>query len=223
MPVASVNIPEQALPDLKRIAEFDDALFDSLLKAIGDTAPTLTKAQFSRALAAKVATADDEDIQAVLRTAFALYAIKERVGITSQELSEAVTSSEAASSPELQLAPDAKDRLRHRLALLLGFDGTLGVSAKALDVMTDHERIFCKARILSDIRPVFTDQLESASAMIIHTLQIGFHQDGEHHDYYFALDTDDIQKLKGIIDRAERKTVALQSILKKAEVRYLEV
>jgi hypothetical protein len=223
MPVASVNIPEQALPDLKRIAELDDALFDSLLKAIGDSSPTLTKTQFSSALAEKVGTADDEDIQAVLKTAFALYTIKERAGITGQDLSEAVAASAAVSSPEFQLPPEAKDRLQHRLSLLLGFDKTLGISAKALDVMTDHERIFCKARILSDLRPVFTDQLECASAMIIHTLQIGFHQDGEHHDYYFALDTDDIQKLKGIIDRAERKTVALQSLLKKADMRYLEV
>lgn len=223
MPVASVNIPEQALPDLKRLAELDDALFESLLKAIGDSSPTLTKTQFSNALAAKVATADDEDIQAVLRPAFALYPIKERAGLSSNELSKAVTESETIFAAAVQFPPDAKEKLRTRLELLLGFDKSLGISAKALDVMTEHDRIFCKARILSDIRPVFSDQLESAAAMIIHTLQIGFHQNGEHHECYFALDTDDIQKLKNIIDRAERKTNALQSILKKAEVRYLGV
>ncbi len=59
--------------------------------------------------------------------------------------------------------------------------------------------------------------------MIIHMLQIGFHTGGEHREYYFALDADDIRKLKGVIERAEKKTTALQAILKKAEVNYLEV
>ena len=221
MPSASVSIPEGALPDLKRVAELDDELFNSLLTAIGETAPTLTRDQFFTKLSDRVKS-PSEDIYAVLRTAFALYTIKEKAGFSDQDLSEAVTNSSTVSEAA-DFSLEQREKLRNRLALLLGFDQSLGVSIKALDVMTEHERIFCTARILSDIRPVFTNELESASAMIIHTLQIGFHQDGKHREYYFALDTDDIQKLKSVIERAERKTAALQSILQRAEVRYLEV
>jgi hypothetical protein len=221
MPAASVNIPEAALSDLKRIATFDDELFNSFLTAIGQTEPTLTKDQFFKKLSERVKS-PAEDIHVILRTAFALYTIKEKAGLSSEELSEAVVSSSTVSAAA-DLPLEQKDKLRSRLALLLGFDKSLGISIKALDVMTEHERTFCSARILSDIRPVFTDKLESASAVIIHSLQIGFHQDRKHHEYYFALDTDDIAKLKSVIERAERKTTALQAILKKAEVRYLEV
>ena len=92
--------------------------------------------------------------------------------------------------------------------------------------MTENDRIFCGARILSDIRPVFTDSLESASAaVIIHNLQIGFHDSGTgvHKEFYVALDNQDIQKLKEIILRAEKKTQALKAILNKSSVPYLEV
>lgn len=220
--MASLTIPEEALPDLKRIAELDDNLFDSLLSAIGETSPALTRDQFARKVSEKVKLPDDGDLQAVLRIAFILYVLKERAGLATGELSDAVSNSETVS--QAAFPPDKKEKLRNRLTLLLNFDKSLGISVKALDVMTEHERIFCRARILSDIRPVFANGLESScAAMIIHNLQIGFHQDGKHHDYYFALDTDDIQKLKKIIERAEKKTIALQAILKKSDIRYLEV
>jgi hypothetical protein len=56
-------------------------------------------------------------------------------------------------------------------------------------------------------------------------LQIGFHEGGtkEHKEFYVALDTDDIQALKEVINRAERKTIALQTIIKSSKLPYLEV
>jgi hypothetical protein len=221
MPLVSVDIPEQALPDLKRVVDLDDAHFSSLMAAIGETAPSLTRDQFFKKLSVQI-DLPAEDILAILRAAFALYNAKERAECSSQEMAEAVTNSPTISAAA-DFPPEKKDMLRSRLTLLLGIDHSLGITVKALDVMTEHERIFCKARILSDIRPVFTDKLESAAAMIIHMLQIGFHTGGEHREYYFALDADDIRKLKGVIERAEKKTTALQAILKKAEVNYLEV
>jgi hypothetical protein len=222
MPLASIIIPEGALPDLKRIVELDDKLFSSLMSVIGEATPTLTREQFSSKISEKIKLPDEGDLPAVLRTAFVLYGFKERTGISTQELTQAVTDSEPVKKAEF--LADKIEKLRSRLALLLGFDKSLGVTLKALDVMTEHERIFCRARILSDIRPVFAEELESApAAMIIHNLQIGFHEYGRHHEYYFALDTDDIQKLKKIIERAEKKTIALQALLKKSNVRYLEV
>jgi len=223
MPSASLTIPEEALPDLKRIAELDDKLFNSLLSAIGESTPALTRDQFARKISERVKIPDEADLQAVLRAAFSLYMVKERAELSAREISEAVIDSALISQAEFP--PDKKEMLRNRLTVLLDFDESLGISVKALDVMTEHERIFCGARILSDIRPVFSDhQLESASAAtIIHNLQIEFHQDGRHHEHYFALDTDDIQTLKKVIERAEKKTTALQAILKKSNVPYLEV
>lgn len=219
---AVLNIPEEAFPDLKRIMELDEAIFTSLLTAIGETAPALTYIRFRKTFSEKVKL-PNKDIQCVLGTAFALFKLKEKTGRTPQETVEEIINSDViAKSSEFQ--ETQKDKLRNRLLKLLAFDTPLGVSSKALDVMTEHERIFCGARILSDIRSVFAGAPESAdAAVIIHNLQIAFHQAGQHQEFYFALDTNDLKELKAVIARAEKKTIALEQILKKSQVPYLEV
>jgi hypothetical protein len=85
--------------------------------------------------------------------------------------------------------------------------------------------VFCSARILSDLRPVFQEPPTAASAsVIIHNLQIGFHDSGtgDHKEFYVALDAGDLDILKKIIVRAEQKTASLKAILAKANVPYLE-
>ena len=91
--------------------------------------------------------------------------------------------------------------------------------------MTEHAHVFCNARILSDIRPVFAESADSASAaVVIHNLQIGFHEGGTgpHKEFYVALDTGDLRKLKELIVRAEKKDIALQTMLKSSNVPYLD-
>jgi hypothetical protein len=219
----AINIPSEALPDLQTIAELDDQTFNSLVSAIGETQPTLTHGQFIKRLASKSAGFQTKDIAVVLKTAFVLYSLKGKRKISASDMAGGIVNSSLVSqSPTFPQSE--KEKLRNRLAQLLTLDKSLGVTAKAFDVMTEHERIFCGARILSDIRPVFADNPESASAaMIIHNLQIGFHQDGKHQEFYVALDTDDIQKLKEVVERAEKKTIALKSLINKSEVPYLEV
>ncbi len=221
-PATSIELPEKALPDLKRIAGIDEARFDALMNAVRETEPALRKAAFLSKLSSKLPDFDEEDVQSVIRAAFILYRIKERTGLSGTELSELISQSTSKAAEE-DFPASKRETLKARLAVLLNLDKSLGVSAKALDVMTEHQHIYCAARILSDIRPVFTEQLESPSAMIIHNLQLGYHEDGRHHDFYVALDTDDLTQLKKVIERAEKKNDALVSVLNAAKIRYLEV
>src|SRR6266496_699761 len=213
-----IEIPNEALDDLKKIIELDDRIFESLLSAIGQTEPTLTSRQFTKKVVEKVQGLAEIDLQSILRAVFIFYSIGQRPerSIAPQELAEGVTNSSAVSK-SADFPPEKKKKLSDRLTRLLQINGALSVTSKAIDVMTEHDRVFCGARILSDIRPVFSETLENAAAaVIIHNLEIGYHQDGTHHDFYVALDTEDIQKLKQVIDRAEKKTIALKSILKKS-------
>jgi len=90
--------------------------------------------------------------------------------------------------------------------------------------MTDQDRVFCNARILSDIRPVFYYLPRIGfGGCYVHTLRIGFHQDDKHQDFYFALDGSDLKALKEIILRAEKKTKALEAILEKSNTKCLKV
>jgi hypothetical protein len=217
-------MPKEALPDLKTVTELDEKLFDSLLAAISATGPTLTGSKFDKNLREKVPTIKPGEIRGVLGVAFNLYSIRKKhdLSLSPQEFADAIADSDLISKAK-GFSPEKRKILSDRLTKLLGFDTTVGVTAKAVDVMTEHERIFCSARILSDIRPVFAKTPEIAeAAVIIHNLQISFHKCGEHKEAYFALDTSDLAKLKQVIERAEKKTTALQAILKQSRLPYLE-
>lgn len=220
---AKITIPEAAVPDLERIAALDDGCFDTLIRALRETKPTLTPTQLEQRLGGKVSLPNKLDLRAILTPAFVLFSMMEKTGASAGEIAEAVMLSPALEASE-NLPAAAREKLRARLEQLLTLEDTLGATAKALDVMTEHERIFCTARILSDIRPVFSGIGERASAaVIIHNLQLGFHRDGKHTEIYIALDTDDLKTLKDVVNRAQEKTVAMESLLKAAEVPYLEV
>jgi hypothetical protein len=219
-----VEIPEKALPDLKRLVELDGMLFEQLLTAISESGPTLTSAKFYSQIAAKAPNVEEATISSIIRAAFSLYSgmQKAKASLTPEELADGVANSSLIAK-HTELSPDFKRTLSSRLGRLLKFNKVIAVTSKAFDVMTEHDKIFCDARILSDIRPVFADNPDTAdAAVIIHNLQIGFHQQGTHHEVYVALDTDDILKLKEIVERAEIKTKALEAILKRADLPYLE-
>jgi hypothetical protein len=225
--MATLNIPKRDLPVLKKILELGNEQFDALISAFGDTKPTLTRGQLVKEISKKVKAIRPDELNDIFRVVFILYSMKQKAGASSQKLAEDVSQSCVESSSDvIHFESEKAGLLSSRIKKLLSFDKTIAVTTKAFDVMTEHKHTFCSARILSDIRPVFTDTPDSASAaVIIHTLQIGFHESGtgEHKEFYVALDTNDIQKLKEVIERAEKKTVALSSIIKGSKLPYLEV
>ena len=110
-----------------------------------------------------------------------------------------------------------------RLASLLVLDSLNTTALKAKELQLESERTFCEARIITDIRPVFGDNIDEApTIMIVHTLKIGFHVP-EHKDMYVALDAADIIGLKKTLGRAEEKANKLKTILDAAGIRSIDL
>jgi hypothetical protein len=135
--------------------------------------------------------------------------------------------SEAAASQaskKSRIPEDEKNTLSLRLTRLLEIKASLSLTSKALDVLTDADRIFYSAKILTDIRPVFDDEGKKIeAAVIMHNLRIHFGQDNEHRDFFVALDTNDIKELRSVLDRADRKAESLQMLLNRAKISYLDM
>lgn len=103
----------------------------------------------------------------------------------------------------------------------LVLDDTVGIAAKAGPVLTDHERIFVDAKILTDIRPIFHPDLSEKpnAAVIVHMLRITTRDLlGGQKAQYFALDANDIRFMKHLLDRAIKKEETLSSFLDTAGV-----
>jgi len=218
----TIEIPKEELPKLKTLTELSEGNFDSFVSSLRLVKPALTIARFSNELANISHVFGREELITILRTIFALYWLKERTGLRPDALADEIVTASKRADPE-QFPEERESSLRNRLSVLLALDNSLGVTAKAMDAMTEHERIFRDARILSDLRPIFTGEgTTTPAAVIIHNLQISFHINGQHQEIYVALDTNDLGKLREVVDRAERKTNALEGVISKSNMTYLK-
>ncbi len=114
---------------------------------------------------------------------------------------------------ELKLTEERRASFKERMIRLLGIE-SLGTFAKAKDLQAENERTFCDARILTDLRPVFGKSIQDGpkGLVIVHLLKLGYHQDqGEHESFFVALDAEDLNTLKAVIERAEIKAEVIKS------------
>jgi hypothetical protein len=90
----------------------------------------------------------------------------------------------------LEIPKERREHFKERLINLLSFE-TLTVTTTAVDILTEHEHTLCRARILTDVRPIFRDNPEEP----------------------------DVSKLRDLLIRADAQAQSLKSVLKAADIR----
>lgn len=115
-----------------------------------------------------------------------------------------------------------KEDAQVRLSKLLSV-ASLGVTAKALHLQLDHERLLSYVRILTDARPVYGTNVNAApdAVLITHTLKLSYYQDGKPIDIYIAIDSDDIANFEQVIERAKSKATSLSKIFESSKIRVV--
>lgn len=211
-------IPKKQLMAFDSLAKLDDATAERLQQAVAETAPALSVDDFSSAVSAKVTAIAPRECEAILEAVSGLFFLKERLGFSISEVTSRVVADGAEG--KFSFTSHNREKFQKRLTQLLSLDASLGTTAKAYDVKTEYERIFCAVRILTDIRPVFTSAGDKAAAgLVIHNLLIRYHQGNEHNQFFVAMDSEDLQAIKDAISRAEQKERHLKSVLTKADIK----
>jgi hypothetical protein len=115
---------------------------------------------------------------------------------------------------------------RHvHIAPLLSAEGTIGIAAKAGELLFEQQLVFCAARTLTDVRPVFDESAQRIQVyMPFHTLAITCHEASEkrHVHFYIAMDSGDVARLKEQLDRAEKKERLMRDELTKAGLMVIQ-
>jgi len=123
-----------------------------------------------------------------------------------------------------QLPLDKEARLRDRLTRALGIE-ILNVKAKAIALSNEHEHLFCTARIFTDVRPVYGDDVMAppAAMTITHTLKIDYHAaGGRTHEIYLGLGSGDIAEIREVLDRAEEKARSIRAALEPTKIPVID-
>lgn len=160
-----------------------------------------------------------EDVEDIVRTLYSLYVFRSDTDSTlTGTISDLISAMRATGIESLILTEDEKNEFQDKMSKLLSLS-TLGVASKIEQLREDYAKTFHAAKILTDIRPVFAKPEERpVGAAVTHTLKIEYHEEGEHKEFYVALDAEDLQKLKRVLQRAEAKASSLKSLLKAANL-----
>lgn len=117
-----------------------------------------------------------------------------------------------------------ENEFKERLIFLLN-DKHIYFASKATDLINNYSNVFVLSRIITDIRPVFSLDIEATpvSALIMHTLNIHYQSNEEpyHKNISLTLNKDDLISLKEAISRAENKQDSLQFVFDAASIENL--
>lgn len=215
----AVKIPKTYKEPLRKLAGMDAAARARLIKAIQAAKAFLDPDDFI-AQVKQEANVDPSSVGSIIWMLVSMYRVAD--GDPRQFASEVV---DAAREELQELKKGAEEwaAFTRDLETLLASDQSLGVTAKVLGVRREYGNVFCIARILTDIRPVFgPDPARTPlAAAIVHTLRITHHAGESHEEFYVALDSEDLRKLRDQIDRAVKKEASLKAVIQETPMTYL--
>lgn len=107
---------------------------------------------------------------------------------------------------------------------LLSVHSTFGISAKASMIITQHEHVFLRSEIYTDIRTVFgmKGSLDPQAAVLVHMLKIEHRENRDLSSAFFALDYNDLLQLQKTVERAIKKHAVLSKLISDVALSVLD-
>jgi hypothetical protein len=222
--MAGITPPPGYRPHVQVLLQADDAAIRSLHVALAETSPALNAHMLAKRLSGIVQGFDRRSLRLLMEFLVSTVQVWKKTRLPAEDFAKSIANALIADKAFALSQSDA-DRFSSRLPQFLTLENSIGITAKAFDVLSEHQRTYCNARIVSDIRTVFPDDIDSEpqNAVINHMLRIGYHENDEHQEFFVALDSGDLKHLKKQIERAERKAEALKRLLQSANITHLDV
>lgn len=218
-----LQIPDKFKPGFEQLVSIDSKTVEELINALRQASPSLLIEDLASVVASQVQVLTEQTVADIIEALISLYNFRDYSGTSIDNLIEGISQAVQDDEDLPDISDEQKKELEQRLATFLEFDGVLSVTSKAIDVVRDHERIFTRSRILTDMRPIFESDLEKGPAgiAIVHMLKIEYADLEGKHEFFVALDSIDLEQLREQLDRADKKAKAIGLMLNKANISYL--
>jgi hypothetical protein len=206
------------------IAELPESSYAQLVNAAkAAPSPFVTVRDLQAWLASEVKSVSPNDIRKILTSISSLSKLLSTPKWTPKTLATALDDAARNGVENFKVAEEAN--FKERIVTLLSLDALNLIEAKAKELQQEGQRLLLDARILTDIRPVFGEDIgENPTAFILtHTLKLHYHEGGEHREFFVALDEQDIASLKKMSERAQEKTVVLKRVVAASGIRYVDL
>lgn len=221
-----MTIPEQYEDGFVEIRRLKEDQVRELVSALKEEPSMLSRADLQRGIERRVSPDLSSKLDTIMETLISLYGLRDRTGLELPDFVEVVSEMVDESYVEGLGFTDEKDRERFKAELtqLLSIDA-LDIAARATDILYERERtIHGMPRIFTDIRPIFGADPEAGlrGAVIVHTLKVRYHDGRRVEELFLGLDTEHVNELIGVLERANSKAEALKQFLEDKDVPYID-
>jgi len=202
-----VTLPEPVRPAITWLAQAPEVGVGRLLSALDLARPRLLYATFIDDVLNQMNVTQPVRQQwaNVIEALLSLSTGREYLGWAFTDFADGV-----AGSFDIQLEENGRARIARILREALS-KPTLIITAKAWGLYTSAERNYGSAKVITDMRPVFVEAIESPAAwLIVHTLQITFQSEQRGHEFQLAMDDRDLVQLQDTLARAQTKSASLR-------------
>jgi hypothetical protein len=216
----ALTIPKEHHSALAKLKDLPATVFDALIAGLSKESIEPDPAKVSTHLKGTIDGISEEDLNDVIETIFALYRVRAFVDVGHAKfVNDLMTALRDTGDPALRLDKEQARDFHDRLATTLEIQ-TLNTVAKGITLQRDGERLYCEAKILSDMRPVFGEDVTAGPVgfVVKHDLKIVYHERRAHREFYVVLDDMDLGRLQEVVERAVAKAALLREFLTKANL-----
>lgn len=214
----SLRVPPSFVASFKALRDMDPAEFDALAEALAEATPVLRPESLAAAIAPTVTSLPVPALTEILSALTSLTGLGRLQNATAAEIAERL-----AESHDLETPTEERERFAGRVARSLE-SRAVRLLGKAVDLRTEHDKVFVGARVLTDVRPIFGEEVAAPpeGAVLSHTLKLEFvHNEGTLGNTYVVLDNEDVQALRKALERAEAKAETMKQVLERIDLPYL--
>ena len=218
--VKPLKVPERHVPAFRALLRMQEDDFSNLLNTLDTADPSEPLSRLAESIHQGSALSVS-GARSLLDAVMELAALRQRSLTSIDHMAARVVA-----SPQFAEADDGCEDFTARIKYLLSSD-VIRLYSKASSIGTKYERLYVNAQVLTDLRPLFNDEIadrpEPEAALLSHTVSLHFiGSDGKHDNFFVVFDDGDLENLKQVIDRAIRKADALRHKLYESGLIYME-
>lgn len=214
--MASFRVPKSYYAGFATLATLSEDSAQELFSSLERAPVTFSFKNDLRRAVAENDAIQGAEITQLADTLMSLYMVYGGSGKEAKDFAEDIVES-------LEKEDKNKDTLKRRLVTLLSINNLVAAS-KAVDLLYENANNLVKARVVTDVRTVFSDGVEDLpiAALLVHTLCLEYMQGNRRKEFFIAMDVDDVQKMISVLERAREKTESLKRIIATTNLRYVE-
>jgi len=203
--MANYSVPSIYIPGFEVIIKLDAIQIDSLSHIISDIKVGERFDSLIERIKVRLESLSEIDASNIIRSLVSLVEIFDSTNRDIPKFTKDFSEAYLQSNPSASL--NDKEKLEINLSKLLTKYDSIRITSKAIDIIQENQVNFRKARVISDIRLVFDDDLDGVRkyAVVVHNLKLECYNSNREIDFFAAMDLSDLKSIRDVIDRAIEK------------------